>query len=207
VSTARSRMFVLGALLAAAVFVGARFAGPEGAGFAVFALLTVGGAAACLFARSTVQSARALLATILGTSGLFLLLESDLLAVAQVLVFSGGVLALILFGAKLVPEDPSERKLSRILGALLLVLPLCAVVAWHASSWGAFVLEQPSPAKRDELIGADWFPPEATSDAGRIGVALLDPKQYAVALEFAALLLAVALVAANAVARKREKDA
>src|SRR5688500_8006630 len=106
-----SKLFaaLFGVGLLAALGAGAHFAGQEGAAFGLFALLTIGGALLCLFERSVVRSAFSLLATFLGTSGLFLLLGSDFLALSQVLIYVGGILALLLFGVMLTPPDLTER--------------------------------------------------------------------------------------------------
>ena len=49
--------------LLCAVGLGAHYAGAQGAAFGLFALLTIGGGLICLFERSVVRSAFALLST------------------------------------------------------------------------------------------------------------------------------------------------
>ena len=108
-------------------------AGGEGAGFAVFAVMTIGGALVCIWERSIVRSAFALMSTFTGVAGLFVLLESDFLAMAQILIYVGGILALILFAVMLTPPDMEERKLSRVLGALVGVGIGVAWISWQVS--------------------------------------------------------------------------
>ncbi|HTF87677.1 MAG TPA: NADH-quinone oxidoreductase subunit J [Planctomycetota bacterium] len=206
-SKARSRIAaaLLAILLAGACWVGARFAGEQGAAFGMFAWLSVGGALVCLFERSLVRSCFALLVTLLSSAGLFLLLDSDFLALMQVLVGAGGVLALLLFGAMLAPPDPTERSLARILVALLLLAPLCGLVAWRCGGVSAF--RRPMVAAKASSqpgIAIAYSPSRPRRDAGRIGVALVDPNRYAVAFEVAGLLLVVALVAAHSISQRRE---
>ncbi|MEO6710791.1 MAG: NADH-quinone oxidoreductase subunit J [Planctomycetota bacterium] len=206
-STTRSRLAaaLLAVLLAGASWVGAHFAGLQGAAFGMLALLSVGGALVCLFEPSLVRSCTALLVTLLSSAGLFLLLDSDFLALAQVLVGAGGVFALLLFGVMLAPPDPAERSLARILVALLLLAPLCGLAAWRCGGVEAFTNPMHAGMTSGKAgITIDPAPARPQSDAGRIGVALVDPNRYAVAFEVAGLLLVVALVAAHSIAQRRE---
>ena len=81
---------------------GASSAGAEGVAFGLFTALTLGGSLVCVWERSVVRSAFSLMATFTGVAGLFLLLGADFLAVAQILIYVGGILALILFGVILI---------------------------------------------------------------------------------------------------------
>lgn len=65
------------------------------------AVIVVGGAFACLIARDIVRCAVGLLATLCGVAGLFVLLAANFLAAAQLIVYAGGVLVLIIFGVML----------------------------------------------------------------------------------------------------------
>lgn len=179
---------LFGTLLVAAVGAGAHYAGQQGAAFGLFALLTIGGGLLCLFERSVVRSAFSLLATFLGTSGLFLMLGSDFLAMSQVLIYVGGILALLLFGVMLTPPDLTERRWLRIAGALAFLGTFAGLVTWRCAGVAAFTR-------------ADVLPPPE-SDAESIGIAFLAPSQYVVAFELAAVFLTVALVGAVYIARR-----
>src|SRR5262245_47234635 len=120
----RASKFFYGALLASALalVLGAWVSGgAPGLAFGLFAALTLGGGLMCIWERSVVRSAFSLLATFSGTAGLFLLLGADFLALAQILIYVGGILALILFGVMLTPPDLTERKLSRVVSGLVLL--------------------------------------------------------------------------------------
>ncbi len=171
---------------------GASNAGASGVAFGLFAALTIGGSLVCIWERSVVRSAFSLMATFTGVAGLFLLLGADFLAVAQILIYVGGILALILFGVMLSPPDLAERKLSRVLTALVLLL---GAVAWV----GAKVSSTVTWATSGDL-------PEPTTKVDEIGVAFLDPDGYVVAFELAAMILTVALVAAVYIARRKASD-
>ncbi len=190
-----NRVFYGALGLAGAVAMGAglQSAGGPGLAFGFCAYLILGGAAVCIWERSIVRSAFSLMATFLGVAGLFVLLGSDFLAMAQILIYVGGILALLLFGVMLSPPDNEERSLARVGAATVLVGAgvafVAAQVAGGVAGW----------------VMADTLPAE-DSHARAIGLAFLDPKQYVVAFELAAYLLTVALVAAVYIARRRRVD-
>ena len=184
-------------LTAAAAGVGMNAAGSVGLAFALFAAMTLGGALMCVWERSVVRSAFALMATFLGVAGLFVLLESDFLAMAQILIYVGGILALILFGVMLSPPDLRERSLPRLLSGIVLV---GGAVAWVGMKVAATVTWA-------KPIAADAAANEAAfSNARQIGVGFLDKDGYVVAFELAAVVLTVALVAAVYIARRKPED-
>jgi NADH-quinone oxidoreductase subunit J len=169
---------------------GLRAAGGEGLAFGLFAFLTLGGGLTCVFERSVVRSAFALLGTFSGTAGLFLLLGADFLAMAQILIYVGGILVLILFGVMLTPPDLGERKLSRVVTGLALV--------GGAVAWIGFQVQSTVTWASVKTL------PPVESNPRRIGVGFLAADRYVVAFELAAVLLTVALVAAVYIARRRE---
>ena len=164
----------------------------EGLAFGLFAALTLGGAAMCVWERSVVRSAFSLLATFSGTAGFFLLLGADFLALAQILIYVGGILALLLFGVMLTPPDLTERKLGRVLTGFALVL---GAVGWVAFKVQSTVVWATAPS----------LPPVETN-VRQIGVGFLAADQYVVAFELAAVVLTVALVAAVYIARRTKQD-
>lgn len=179
-------------LLLAALGWGVASGGPQGGIFGVFAWLIVGGSLMCIWEPSVVRSAFCLLATFGGTAGLFGLLGADFLAMAQILIYVGGILALILFGVMLTPPDLTERKLSRVVSGLVVMGAGVAFLAARVAGNVAW-------AKSGEL-------PEPKGRAEELGVGFLAVDQYVVAFELAAVLLTVALVAAVYIARRRRED-
>jgi NADH:ubiquinone oxidoreductase subunit 6 (subunit J) len=187
----------LGVLALAALGVGLAAAGAQGLSFALFAAMTLGGGVMCVWERSVVRSAFALMATFTGIAGLFLLLEADFLAMAQILIYVGGILALLLFGVMLTPPDLGERKLSRILAATVLVggaTLLLGMEVARTAKW--FTLGAPLDGRVEREFAS----------AERIGVGFLALDQYVVAFELAAVVLTVALVAAVYIARRKKSD-
>jgi NADH-quinone oxidoreductase subunit J len=187
----------LGLLTLAGLGVGMAAAGQQGLAFALFAALTLGGAVMCIWERSVVRSAFALMATFTGVAGFFVLLEADFLAMAQILIYVGGILALLLFAVMLTPPDLGERRLGRILAATVLVggaTLFLGVEVGRSVKW--FELGAPLDGRAQGEFGS----------AERIGVGFLALDQYVVAFELAAVVLTVALVAAVYIARRKKSD-
>lgn len=69
--------------------------------FYAFAALTVVSALVVVFARNMIHSAFALLFTFMGVAGLYVLLRADFIAIAQIMVYVGGILILLMFGVML----------------------------------------------------------------------------------------------------------
>lgn len=78
--------------------------------FYAFSALTLIGALAVLLTRSVLYAAFFLLLTLLGAAGLFVLASADFLAVAQIMIYVGGVLVLVIFGVMLThkPERSAD---------------------------------------------------------------------------------------------------
>jgi NADH-quinone oxidoreductase subunit J len=187
----------LGLLVLAACGVGLAAAGAGGLAFALFAAMTLGGGVMCVWERSVVRSAFALMATFTGVAGLFVLLEADFLAMAQILIYVGGILALLLFAVMLTPPDLGERRLSRVLFGTLFVGGAALFLGLQVASTARW-FERGAPL--------DGRAEGGFSSAERIGVGFLAVDQYVVAFELAAVLLTVALVAAVYIARRKKAD-
>ena len=69
--------------------------------FYAFSALTLFGALAVLLTRNVLYAAFFLLLTLLGVAGLFVLASADFLAIAQIMIYVGGVLVLVIFGVML----------------------------------------------------------------------------------------------------------
>lgn len=173
-------------------------AGSEGVAFGLFAVMTLGGALVCIWERNVIRSAFALMATFSGIAGFFVLLGADFLAMAQLLIYVGGILVLLLFGVMLTPPDLTERKIPRVLGALAF-MGLAAF--WVGSKVAAAVTWKEWPAWDASPTVAGGF-----DNAERIGVGFLRADGYVVAFELAAVVLTVALVAAVYIARRKKTD-
>jgi len=150
--------------------------------------LVLATAAYAVLARKIDHSAFSLMACFAGVAGLYALLGSDFLAAAQVVVYVGGIMVLVVFGVLLTDRLPIEfRQISRetAVQGLAVAIPVAVAIL------GA-------------VLGTAWptRPEEAVADEGttrEIGVLLLT--DYLFPFEFASVLLLVALVGAARLAR------
>ena len=78
--------------------------------FYFFSALTVGSALGVVLNRNAVAAALCLLLSLLGTAGLFVLLNAYLLAVLLVLVYAGAVAALFVFVVMLLDMQGGEKR-------------------------------------------------------------------------------------------------
>jgi len=79
------------------------------AAFVFIVALTVLSACFVVFSKNLVHSAVALLFSFFGVAGLYVFLSADFIAGAQVLVYVGGILVLILFGIMLTQKIESVQ--------------------------------------------------------------------------------------------------
>src|ERR1700726_2105107 len=77
--------------------------------FYMFALLTAGSALAVVLSRNIVRMAVFLLFSLAGVAGLYFLLSAEFLAAAQLVIYAGGTLILIVFGVMLTSKSPYSR--------------------------------------------------------------------------------------------------
>jgi len=82
--------------------------------FLIFGLLAVAGAAALIFSRNAVHSVVGFLFAMLSVACCYLCLSAEFLAVAQLLVYAGGIVVLFLFVVMLVEMSKYKEKTNRI---------------------------------------------------------------------------------------------
>jgi NADH-quinone oxidoreductase subunit J len=150
-------------------------------------LVAVASAVWLVFARRPVHGAVGLLAHSLSLAGLYLLLSADLVAMGQILIYSGAIVVLFLFVVALLPAGGAEGApdFTRLAtagvggGAILLAL--------------AFAIASVSPRA-----------PLAATEGGviEVGRALFGP--LLLPFELTAPLLLVAIVGAVAIWRRQE---
>ncbi|MBW7888412.1 MAG: NADH-quinone oxidoreductase subunit J [Bacteroidetes bacterium] len=158
--------------------------------FYLFAVITVASAAFVAFTKNVVYAAFALLFTFFGVAGLYVLLNSDFLAVTQILVYVGGILVLILFGVMLTNRSISvdiQSETLKFAPALIVTAALLGTLA------GFYTVT-------DWFFGGPGAEITATSTAPNIGNALVTT--HALPFEVASVVLLVALVGAAMIARR-----
>lgn len=189
--------------------------------FWVYALAAGGSAVAVVLTQNVVRMAFWLIVSLGSTAGLFFLLGADFVGAAQLLVYVGGTLVLLIFGVMLTASgpfinmktNPGELVLAGVVGCALLglILSTTGAVAWDAL---------PS-AKHQQQAG--FNPPEDGSTLRPLGMSFiglrpdkdLDRKGasgqlstgYLLPFEIVSVHLLVVLVGAAYLARaKRRKD-
>lgn len=160
--------------------------------FYAFAAMTIAGAAGCAFSRNLIYSAWALLFAFMGVAGLYVFLGADFPAVAQVLIYVGGILVLILFAimlTKQIGEDPrlSNAHLALPAGAALAVATLGTLTYMAVMAPWKLSTER------------SWEPVSAG-----LGVAFLT--DFLLPFEVISVVLLAALVGAVIIARKEIKE-
>lgn len=168
--------------------------------FIVCALIVLGGALGVVMSRNPVHAALSLVATLFGIAVLFLNLGAQLLAVVQVIVYTGAIVVLILFVLMLLGVDEDEdldtepivgqRVVAMLVGLLFAGAVLAVIIIGKdAAVTGA--------RSATEAISTD------VTNIVQIGRQLFTT--YVFALEITAGLLTIAVVGAVLLSR-RPKD-
>lgn len=162
--------------------------------FYVFAALTAGCALGVVLNKNTVHASFCLLLSLLGTAGIFVLLDAYLLAALLVLVYAGAVAALFVFIVMLIGgQGESPKSAGRLRG-------IAAVLGFALLCFGAYT-----------TFGSDFLAAPAT-DAPALGAQL---KLYAYQLftiyllpvQVSAFLLLIAMVGVIVVSKSFKKEA
>ncbi|HEX5236095.1 MAG TPA: NADH-quinone oxidoreductase subunit J [Silvibacterium sp.] len=154
--------------------------------FFILAALTIFGASAAMTLRNMVHCTLALSICFIGIAGLYLNLGAQFLGLAQVLVYVGAVVILIVFAILLTRsgELPSPRP-SRAVYGIIVAAPTFGILAW-AMLTGATVPVQPQ-AHIDQI--------------GRVMM-----HHYLLPLEIVGLLLTAALIGAVVIAMEEKQS-
>jgi NADH-quinone oxidoreductase subunit J len=170
--------------------------------FCLFATASAAGAVGVVACRNIVRAAVCLLFTLAGVAGLYFLLNAEFLAAVQLVVYTGGILILIIFGVMLTSTSPFSRfepKAGEVAVALsvatllLTALVLVSVRTVFPGQVQAAALHAPASEPLGSL--------DAVSSIDRFGQALLG--EYLVPFELASVLLLVAMIGAAYLARGR----
>ena len=143
-----------------------------------------------ILARRPVHGAVALLGHSLALAGLYLMLAAELVAMAQILIYSGAIVVLFLFVVTLLPAGGSEgapdlgRMAAAAIGGGAILLAL------------AFAIATVAPVAATTAVGG-------VPDVGR---ALFDHRRLLIPFELTAPLLLVAIVGAVTIWRRTEPE-
>jgi len=157
--------------------------------FYLFAAVIVVSGFCVAFCRNIVHAAFSLLFTLLSVAALFAMLAADFLTVAQILVYVGGVLVLVIFTVMMtrVPSEPGQGPRANVyLPAGIFALAVFALVyrVITISGWGGRTMAPDDPVTAD------------------IGVQIMT--NYIFPFEYVSLALLVAMVGAAIVIRERK---
>jgi NADH-quinone oxidoreductase subunit J len=158
--------------------------------FIVLSAVALIGAVGVVTVGNLFRAALFLVLSFVGIAGLYLLLEAEILAMIQLLVYVGAISILIIFAIMLSRRMMSpefKAKNEQWLGGLIAAVALFGVLA-------LILLKVAWPTAQAEVPG------DAIS---LLGQALVSPDQYVVVFEAASVLLLVALVGAVIIARER----
>ncbi|EGL81783.1 NADH-ubiquinone/plastoquinone oxidoreductase chain 6 [Caldalkalibacillus thermarum TA2.A1] len=159
--------------------------------FLILSLIAISGAVFMLNLRKVVHMVMALAFTFISIAGLFVLLEAEFIAAAQVLIYAGAVTIVMLFGIMLTRHDdhdetrrPAHKWLAGLAVAVFFVVTMAVINTM------------------------DWVPAEVQlfeSNVEQIGLQLF--AKYVIPFELTSIVLLVALVGAIILARKDEQHA
>jgi NADH-quinone oxidoreductase subunit J len=158
--------------------------------FYCFAAVTIGSAAVVVFSKNLIRSAFALLFTFFGVAALYAFAGADFLAAAQMVIYVGGILVLLLFGVMLTHKLYDLKLKSetfQFIPALAVVLVVFVALAIC-------------------MLRTHWFnggPTPAVPTTAALGELLM--KDYMLPFEVASILLLIALIGAAMIVRRRSE--
>ncbi|MBI4889399.1 MAG: NADH-quinone oxidoreductase subunit J [Acidobacteria bacterium] len=164
--------------------------------FYSFAALTLIGAILTVTLKNAVHCAIALIASLAGVAGLYLLQQAEFLFAVQIVLYIGGIMVLFLFVIMLVNLDDAakERQFHRNWLAGLLCAGATAGLFTLFLTRGAQSLKLPAQAAQEAAAPA----------GGNVeSLSLMLFRDYLVPFELASLLLLVAIVGGVMMAKKR----
>jgi len=158
--------------------------------FYAFAALTVVSGFVVVFSRSLIYAAFSLLFTFLGVAGLYVLLSADFVAVAQIMVYIGGILVLMVFGVMLTRNVTDVE----IKSGTLSTLPAVVIVG--------IVLGTLTRVFLNATWTSNSTMPDIPGTTMEIGELLLTT--FIMPFEVAGILLLAAIMGAAFIARRQE---
>ena len=161
--------------------------------FYAFAVLVLGGAILTITRRSAIHSAIALIVSLLGVAGLYLMQQAEFLFAVQIVLYVGGIMVLFLFVIMLVNLDQAakERQFNRQwLVALIASVLVCGQI-------GYFIYRGQSAFR----IADQTAVPAILGNTEILGDTLFS--EYLLPFEIASVLLLVAVVGSVVMAKKR----
>jgi NADH:ubiquinone oxidoreductase subunit 6 (subunit J) len=158
--------------------------------FIILSAIALIGALGVVLNRRLFRSALFLVLSFVGVAGFYILLEAELLAMIQLLVYVGAIAILIIFAIMLsrqaMASDDKVLNEQWILGGIVAVV-LCAALVYVLVQVNWPVVETAVPANSIQ----------------RLGESLVNSNSFVLPFEVASVLLLVALVGAVIIAREK----
>ncbi len=155
--------------------------------FAFFSAMVVLPIIYMLITSNIIRAAFALVISLLGLAAIYVLLNAELMAVVQILIYAGGIIVLLLFGIMLTRRISEEGVTTEHRNLLLSGVIACLLMG--ALTW--FILESSLQWTGD---------PVAIDQVERIGISFMT--DYLLGFELIAFILLVALVGASYLAKR-----
>jgi NADH-quinone oxidoreductase subunit J len=158
--------------------------------FYLFAVMAAGSGICVVFMRDIVRMSVALLFSLTGVAGIYFLLSAEFLAAAQLVIYVGGTLILIIFGVMLTSKHPFSKfqpKPVEVVVALILGVIMLGAIS-------AALLQLPHTAAR---------PDNAAYPIDALGLALLG--DYLLPFELSSVVLLVVMIGAAYLAKARRR--
>jgi NADH-quinone oxidoreductase subunit J len=158
--------------------------------FIILSAVALIGAAGVVATRNLFRSALFLVLSFVGVTGLYVMLEAEMLAMIQLLVYVGAISILIIFAIMLsrrLMSPEFQIRNEQWLWGLVTAVALFAILVLI-------------------LLNVAWPTAQAAvpeDSISLLGQALVSPDQYVLVFEAASVLLLVALVGAVVIARER----
>ena len=153
-----------------------------------FALMVVLPVIYLIVSNDVVRSAFAFVMVMLGLAAIYVLLNAELMAVVQILIYAGGVIVLMIFGIMLTKRGKEEGVFSEhrniLMASLVTLVSFGLLVKWIISA---------------ELLFTSYTG-QGINQVNQVGVLFLT--DHIVAFEVVAVLLLVTLVGAAFLAKK-----
>jgi len=194
--------------------------------FWVFSLTTCGGAIGVVLSQNVVRMAFWLIISLGASAGLFFLLNADFVGTAQLLVYVGGTLVLLVFGVMLTASGPSSQLQARpgeafMAGIVALSLLVLLSMSVCSVDWKSVVAatNKGQAISAAQAVGTGYNRPEEGNTARPLGMALLGIRVdhgiggvdnanrtgYLLPFEIASVHLLVVLIGAAYLARAKRR--
>jgi NADH-quinone oxidoreductase subunit J len=187
--------------------------------FWLFAAATCGGAIGVVLSQNVVRMAFWLMVSLGSVAGLFFLLSADFLGAAQLLIYVGGTVVLLIFGVMLTASGPYlklETRPTEVLLGLAAGVGLLGVLVYSvgAVNWKTVAAKLPEPGPVAAIAGRTGE--IASSEAGEsikpLGLALLGVRAdhperpgYLLPFEVISVHLLIVLIGAGYLARAKRR--